>query len=110
MMMTKNKDFMMALMIAMLVAFNLIDAIVTVIFVRWFGAVELNPFMKAVLTYSPEAFVVVKLGYTAFAADIAWQHRSMKSVFAATFGVTFAYALNLCYQAVVIVSTARGLK
>lgn len=100
----------MALMIAMLVAFNLIDAIVTVVFVRWFGAVELNPFMKIILTYSPEAFVVVKLGYTAFAADIAWQHRTMRSVVAATFGVTVAYALNLCYQAVVVVSTVRGIR
>lgn len=98
------------MMIGLLIAFNLIDAIVTVVFVRWFGAVELNPFMAHLLAFSPEAFIVVKLGYTGFAADLAWTHRNKPSVLAATFGVTVAYALNMCYQAIVIVSTVRGFR
>lgn len=58
---------------ALLVLMGSLDCLTTVVGMRYFGAVELNPLMSSVASTSLSAFVVLKLSATVFACIVLIQ-------------------------------------
>lgn len=93
-------DLFVGLTISALILFNIFDAVSTIVFLKFFEARELNPFMAALYDWSPGTFLVVKLGYTGLVASLAWKTRQVSAILPVTLGVTAAYGVLFSYQIV----------
>lgn len=88
------------LMLGLTLVLNLIDAVLTLLFVRAGLAAEANPLMQELLERGPFAFVLGKLLIVSLGATLLWRCRQRTLSFAGalmalvTYGLTFAWHLH----------------
>jgi len=69
-----NKTFLILLVVLNLL--NIFDAIVTSLWVEYFGAVELNPFMNWLLSLGYPAFITIKTLSMFLLSYLFWDRRN----------------------------------
>jgi hypothetical protein len=86
----RQHRFVERLVYAVLVL-NLIDAVMTMIWVLRGDATEANPMMEVVLREHPVLFVATKLGLVSLGSYLLWQHRRKGAAVIAIFVAFLVY-------------------
>jgi len=77
---------------------NLIDAVLTLLWVRAGLALEANALMRDLVNHHAVAFVAVKLALVSLGSWFLWQHRRHAIAVISIFVCFFAYYLILLYH------------
>lgn len=86
------------LLLSLTVVLNLIDAALTLLFVRAGLAAEANPLMQELLERGPLAFVLGKLLIVSLGATLLWRCRERALAFAGAITALVAYGLTFAWH------------
>jgi hypothetical protein len=92
----ESKDFLLAE--TMLVVFNALDVVLTVVWLCTGAACEANPLLRVAWQLSPAAFVAVKTGLIHGGALLLHRHRHLGAARAAMFAASGVYALVVAWH------------
>lgn len=83
---------------------NLVDGVLTLIWVEFFGAAEANPMMSDLVYSSALLFMAVKLTLVSLGTLFLWRYRSnplaVTSLFLAFFGYYWVLLIHLEYSSI----------
>lgn len=77
---------------------NLLDAVLTVLWISTGRAVEANPFLRDLVTDFPVAFVLVKMSLVSLGTIVLWRHRTRPLAVVAVFVAFVVYYLLFLYH------------
>jgi hypothetical protein len=80
------------------VVFNLIDAMFTIIYIRSGLATEANPLMDGILAASPVLFMAAKLALVSLGVQLLWRLRDHRSARFGLFATSAAYMTLIAYH------------
>jgi hypothetical protein len=84
--------------LALIVIFNLLDAIFTLLAVASGWATEENPLMDLLLAYSPVQFMVIKLTLVSLGIMLLWRLRDRRVALVSGLGALGVYGLIVSYH------------
>src|SRR5262245_28626949 len=88
---------------------NLLDAIFTLVWVRWGFALEANLMIDRLVEHYAVAFIAVKLGLVGMGSWLLWQRRNHATAVVAIFVAFMAYYLVLLYHVQYAATLVRSL-
>lgn len=94
---------------AVLLIFNLLDAIFTLGYVQLGAATEANPLMALPLGNGPLAFMFIKISLVSCCVALLWRLHSHRAASFAMFAGAGIYSVLICYHLSAIRMVARHL-
>jgi hypothetical protein len=88
---------------------NLLDAIFTLVWVRWGFAREANLMIDRLVEHHALAFIAVKLGLVGMGSWLLWQRRNHATAVVSIFIAFLAYDLVLLYHVQYAATLVRSL-
>jgi len=85
-------------LLQIVIALNLIDAVLTIIWVHSGRATEANPLLAELVNNTPLLFVLVKMSLVVSASYLLWRHRRRASAVIGIFMVFGGYYALLLYH------------
>ena len=98
-----NNDKLKGLMY-ILILFNFLDGLITLVLVETGNAIEYNPLMGLFLSIHPVLFITMKMFLVGFGVLVIWRYRDRPMAVGSMYLCVTAYSLVMLYHGGVLIS------